>query len=122
MKKTIFEYDDRIGAINILREGFMLKIEIWWKGRAPWGYHNVFLARNLQFDSNGSHLPFTHCDMSDEECAKAHKLDGEISGRSCNLTGYWRADRGHLVCLVPTVIIIFHIYIYVRISNSIILP
>ncbi len=33
-----FVYDKQTGSIRVVRDDVVLKIEVWWKGRAPWGW------------------------------------------------------------------------------------
>lgn len=32
-----FTCDTQTGSIRVLRDDIVLRIEVWWKGRAPWG-------------------------------------------------------------------------------------
>ena len=35
--QEVFTYDGTTGQIKVEREGYLLRVELWWKGRAPWG-------------------------------------------------------------------------------------
>jgi len=68
-----FSCDHQTGTIRVLRDDVVIKIEVWWKGRAPWGYHFVKIVRNLQYSGEGEPSQGTGmCTLSDEECDKQH--------------------------------------------------
>jgi len=101
----VFNYNQYNGRIDILEEGYMMCVEIFWKGRAPWGYHMVWLYRNnnpeLGYPDEGS---LCHC-STQEECESIHSYKSdksEIGRRICNDKGYWSSHNGHLRCYFIT--------------------
>jgi hypothetical protein len=71
-----FLCEKETGTIRVLRDDVLLKIEVWWKGRAPWGYHYVKIVRNMQYCGEGEPPQGSGmCTLSDEECDKQHASD-----------------------------------------------
>jgi len=68
---AVFSYNnDGRGGLHVHRDGFWLRIEVWWKGTAPWNYSDVFLYRNKCFDAVGLKLQVETFDLtskSDED-------------------------------------------------------
>jgi hypothetical protein len=113
-------YDKQTGTIRILRDNVVLKIEVWWKGRAPWGYHWVQIVRNMVYSGEGEPPQGSGmCALSDEECDKQHASESycscvlssplhlipgrfflEVAGsRGCSINGSWKHD-GHLSLVI----------------------
>ena len=80
-----FSYDDKqTGTVHVLRDDVVLKIEVWWKGRAPWGYHYVKIVKNLAYNGEGEPPQGTGmCALSDEECDKQHASESYCSHTRC---------------------------------------
>ena len=75
-----FLHDKQTGTIRILRDDVVLKIEVWWKGRAPWGYHYVQIVRNMVYSGEGEPPQGSGmCALSDEECDKQHASESYCS-------------------------------------------
>lgn len=99
-KDKIFEHCELDGAVKVLRDGFFLRLEFWWKGRAPWGYHNIMIVRNLVFDANGdASSPNTICGLEPEVCQREHSREGLVSEKSCSKAGFWSSSQGHVVVM-----------------------
>ena len=101
LTSPVFNYNSHNGRIDILEEGHMMCVEVYWKGRAPWGYHMVWLYRNIDpelgYPDEGS---LCHC-STQEECEFIHSYkndNSEIGRRICNEKGYWSSHNGHLRC------------------------
>ena len=45
-----FEVDKSTGTITVLRDRISMTFEVWWRGRAPWDYLNVQLAKGLNYN------------------------------------------------------------------------
>ena len=68
-----FSLDRETGSIRVERDDVVLKIEVWWKGRAPWGYHHLRIVRNMKYSGEGEPPVGTGmCTLSDDECDKQH--------------------------------------------------
>ena len=99
--RDVFVYNSTTGEISVERDGYLLRIELWWKGRAPWGYHSVRLIRNGKFKGPEiDALPDDHCGLKEEECRLAHSCACDVSHRRCAQTGFWSSGNGHVVANV----------------------
>jgi len=121
--RDCFACDQQTGTIRVLCDDVVIKIEVWWKGRAPWGYHFVRIVRNMQYSGEGEPPQGSgRCGLSDEECDKQHASDTygacarharhavlilrrfflEVDGsRGCAVNGSWQ-HNGHISLITRT--------------------
>lgn len=101
---TIFGYNDRTGEIKILMDDFIIKIEVWWLGNAPFEYQNVSIIKNLNFEGYGdiSKVIPKNCTLSNEECIKQHRNKYDIGNSNCPFNNKWGSSHGHIVAYVTS--------------------
>ena len=58
----------------------MLKIEGWWKGRAPWGYHQLTLLENAKW-KDGKMVVTNTCGLEDKGTIVCTPVEIEPDGR-----------------------------------------
>lgn len=75
---------------------------LFYLGRAPWGYHDVKVIKNLSFDSEGHMIcpPETSCVLNSEECLKQHGIPETVARVYCPEVGYWQSSNGHIIAWV----------------------
>ena len=101
-EQKVFRYDADTTRVHVLRDGFILKFEMWWKGRAPWGYHQVLILRNIQDEHihpvKNEPIDIPSCSLSKEECDAKHRRpsDGDRMLWSCHECGRFESENGHI--------------------------
>ena len=103
-----FEYDVNTGTIRVVGDdALILKIEVFWKGRAPWGYHGIGIQKKLHWNGEGQPTEGNgKCNLPSDECAKLHKVAAadniflEVQGsKGCPVNCFWQCD-GHISLII----------------------
>jgi hypothetical protein len=79
----VFSYDEATGRVVVLRDNFCIEIEVWWKGRAPWAYHYLYILKNRDFSycfeepfiSSGKdrNAELSFCTLTEDQCNVQHR-------------------------------------------------
>jgi hypothetical protein len=101
---TIFFYNKDTGEIKLLLDNFIVKMEVWWLGLAPFEYQNVSIIKNLQFEGYGdiSKILPKNCTLSNEECIKQHQYKFDVGNSNCPYNSKWGSSHGHVVAYVTS--------------------
>ena len=99
---AVFKYNEANGDVEVVDSNYLLKIEFWWKGRAPWGYHYVYIIKNLPVCPDTFEMTMPNgneCGLSSEDCKQKHKTVHDIGHVCCGQTGYYFSSNGHVICV-----------------------